>query len=445
MNTNAKKMVDKYGLLRGILLAGVSVSAIAQPPPQDPDTFLTFLEHFVLEDSVTAAAYYAAVDPLGKRTTFADWLEEAGFIADAATHNASGDDQEAQSNAFAFALYRNAADLGFVRRMFIRCNPSCTAANPTLHTYVENYFYLEGTADPYSDGKNRTNRIATVTFDWVPPANEPTSAKRFGTIYAYKGPNAAGVDERDPGGVPFAPDLDGRGAKQNPGVCLVCHGGFPQPLNADGTYPNQGEIKGFKFLPFDLDNFEYADEAGLRRADLEDDFKRFNQVVLLTHKGRQSRDDQGVLRFPAGDELIRGWYAGFEGDRNLTRTTFNSDFIPKGWRRNDRSKELYLKVIAPACRGCHVEQGLALDFATEKGFNVHKANVKELALRIECGLDDDPATVDNMKVMPAALLTYDRFWLSDTQPDILKDYYGLTGTSLCDNLRLFRATAPVTP
>ena len=67
------------------------------------------------------------------------------------------------------------------------------------------------------------------------------------------------------------------------------------------------------------------------------------------------------------------------------------------------------------------------------------------ALRIECGLDDDPATADNMKVMPAALLTYDRFWLSDTQPDILKDYYGLTGTSLCDNLRLFRATAPVTP
>ena len=39
--------------------------------------------------------------------------------------------------------------------------------------------------------------------------------------------------------VPFAPDLDGRGTKQIPGLCNTCHGGAQRKLKKDGTYPEK--------------------------------------------------------------------------------------------------------------------------------------------------------------------------------------------------------------
>jgi hypothetical protein len=436
----------KNRLLGGLILVVMSIAATAQASPLAVnENFLMFLEHFQLEDSTTSRAYYTAVDPLNKRTTEAAWLKNAGFIANEANYVAVGSagnpgDAEARSKAYSFALYRNAADLGFVRRMFIRCVPNCTTAtNPNVYTYVENYKYLEGTADPFSDGKNRTNRVATVAFDWVSAANGTNPTKKFGTIYTIKGPepgsNTTGL--RDPGGVPFAPNLDGGGAKENPGVCMTCHGGFPQAL-VNGVYPNNGQAKGFKFLPFDLDNFDY-DESGIMdpgtglvysRLAQEPAFKKFNQAVLLTHKGKQSVDDQGVTRFPAGKELIEGWYGGSTLPGN-----FNANFVPQGWREAVHggtapagSENLYLKTIAPGCRGCHVQQELALDLATQKGFMSQIDNVKQLVLRIECGLSNSPAGRDDRRVMPLAHLTYDRFWDKDggIQVNTLKDYLGLT-------------------
>ena len=427
----------KSGVLAALLVSAMSVGANAQTVPVDPNTFLTFLEHFQVEDSTTASAYYRAVDPDGKRTTAKAWLKNAGFIADEANYVLSGSkdnpgDDEARGNAYAFALYRNAADLGFVRRMFIRCVPTdcATAKNPNVYTYVENYAYREDLADPFEDGKNRTNRIATVAFDWVSAADGSDPTKKFGTIYAIRGD-----DQRDPDGVPFAPNLDGRGAKQNPGVCLACHGGFPKAL-VNGQYPRKGRIDGFKFLPFDLENFEFSTDPDLTRAALEPAFKRFNQAVLRTHKTGRSVDDQGVLRLAAGRELIEGWY----GESSSLPGDFNSHFIPKGWRESPDgpappgSENLYLTTIAPACRACHSQQEPALDFATEKGFRALKDATKELVMRVECGLGGSgTGSRDDRKVMPLALLTYERFWQSHSpsQVEPLKAYLGLSGTSLC--------------
>ena len=442
------KMQEKSKLIGGLLLAGISMAATAQtPPPAINENFLTFLEHFQVEDSTTSLAYYDAVDPSNKRTTEAAWLKNAGFIASETNYVAVGSsgnpgDAEAQSNAFAFALYRNAADLGFVRRMFIRCVPNCTTAkNPNIYTYVENYAYLEGTPDPYSDGKNRTNRIATVAFDWVSAADGSDPGKKFGTIYTIKGPEpgTSTTGLREPGGIPFAPNLDGGGAKENPGVCMTCHGGFPK-ATVNGVYPDKGRLEGFKFLPFDLDNFEYSADAGLTRVEQQAAFKRFNQAVLKTQKGKLSVDEQGVSRLPAGQELIEGWYAGFPGDRTLSSPTFNNAFTPKGWREAANggtapagSENLYHTTVVPACRGCHVQQDLALDFATQKGFAVFKDSIKQLVFRVECGLSNSPAGRDDRKVMPLAHLTYDRFWQDDAQVSTLKQFLGLTGTSLCND------------
>lgn len=455
-------------IVGGFMLAVISMTVTAQTPPADPNTFLTFLEHFQIEDTITAKAYYKAIDPNDEKVTAEAWARKAGFLSPGATYVSSGTpgnpgDDEAKSKAFAFALYRNAADLGFVRRMFIRCNPANCTGNPDIYSYVENYFYCGDAlhtfgangvipacpvgVDPYADGKNRTNRVASVMFDWKAAADGSNPTKKFGSMYTYAGPAAGGNDSRLIAGVEFAPNLDGRGDKQQPGACSTCHGGFPKAL-VNGAYPNNGELKGFKFLPFDEQNFEFPDEDGLRQADQTAQFKKFNRAVLLTHKGKISVDDQGVSRIPAGKELIEGWYGG-----NLLATNtnpFNKDFIPKGWREAPNgsapagSENLYKVTIEPACRACHVQQELSLDLATQKGFMSHAASIKELVLRIECGLGNDPVgtTRDDRKVMPLALLTYARFWQNDAQVDTLKNYLGMPGTTICNNGGLLGIPAP---
>jgi hypothetical protein len=417
-------------------MLGISTGAMAQTVPADPNTFLTFLEHFQAENSITSAAYYDAVDPQNKQLTAKAWAKNAGFIGDESTYVTIGSeaypgDDEARANAYSFALYRNATDLGFVRRMFIRCVPAdcATAVNPDIYTYVENYFYREGTWDPFSDGKSRTNRIATVAFNWTAAADGSNPGQKFGTIYTFNG-----NDDREPGGVPFAPSLDGRPAKENPGVCLTCHGGFPKAL-VNGVYPGNGRINGFKYLPFDLENFNYSDTPGLTRADQEDAFKRFNIAVLRTHPTGKSRDDQGVSRLAAGRELIQGWYGGA-----AMPGAFNSPnhFVPQGWREAANggvapagSENLYLTTVAPACRACHSQQEPSLDFATERGFRNYKAAIKELVMKVECGVGTPTTpTVDDRKVMPLALLTFQRFWESLPQVNTLKAYLGI-GPAFC--------------
>lgn len=431
-----KSRQSRRKLAAALAIAGFSAGAMAYNVPADPNTFLTFLEHYVPEDSVTAAAYYDAIDPGNRFLTAKAWARNAGFIADEANYVSTGDelnagDDEARGNAYAFALYRNAADLGFIRRMFIRCVPAdcATAVNPDVFTYVENYAYLEGTPDPFSDAKARRNRIATVAFNWTAAADGSNPDVKFGTIYAFLGQD----DEREPGSVPFAPNLDGRGAKQNPGVCMSCHGGFPKAL-VNGVYPDNGRHDGFKYLPFDLENFQYSDTPGLTRADLEPAFRRFNTAVLRTHKAGKQVDDQGVLRQAAGRELIEGWYGG----KGLPYPAFNPAFVPKGWREPASggnapagSEHLYLTTIAPACRACHAQQEQAIDFATERGFRALKPAIKELVMKVECGTAPDATGVDNRSVMPLAKLTYERFWQSDAQVDALKQYLGI-GPRFCN-------------
>lgn len=79
-----------------------------------------------------------------------------------------------------------------------------------------------------------------------------------------------------------AADLDGRGPKSQPGVCTVCHGGFPKQL-VRGVYPDNGDA-GAYFLPWDLDTLVFSTtDSSLSRATQESQFKIFNQTVLATY------------------------------------------------------------------------------------------------------------------------------------------------------------------
>jgi len=106
--------------------------------------------------------------------------------------------------------------------------------------------------------------------------------------------------------------------------------------------------------------------------------------VLKTVPAGLETDDQGVLRVPHLAEVIRGWYAAFDGDQSMSSPTQNQTFIPRGWRESlgapKGSEELYTTAIAPACRSCHFNRELSLDFGTEASFAADKSSILELAL-----------------------------------------------------------------
>jgi hypothetical protein len=182
--------------------------------------------------------------------------------------------------------------------------------------------------------------------------------------------------------------------------------------------------------------------------DQEAQIKKYNKAVLLTVKARPQIDDQGVLREPHLAEVIKGWYANFPGDQNMTRPTQNGDFIPKGWREpihggtaRAGSEKLYLETVATACRSCHFNREPSLDFGTVASFDIFRDAILELALRPECDANKpDP----RKRPMPAALLTYQRLWEAQAVPRTLADgfvisdtiqklksHFGLTSTSYC--------------
>ena len=409
MKTFNKQHLPSFSMLIIPLLSIIIVSS-ATAAPQDPKTFLTFLERHVTEDSASANAYYAAIDPDNKKTTYADWLVEAGFIPNTGVYNSTGIYPE---NAFASVTYQNVADLGFIRRVRARCEPSCDVANPDIYALIENYPRFE-------DEALRQNRLASVTMEWKAAADGSKPSKKFVTFYAF---NGADSREQAPG-IPFHPDLDGDGNKAVPGLCSSCHGGEPKELNADGSYPDNGNTESL-FIPSDLVNYAYNDSVpGFSRIDQEAEFKKMNLVALVTHRGKKKYDEEaGFSRLPAAHELIEGWYGG----PGMPNPTFDEDFTPVGWLG---AQELYHKSIAPACRACHAQQKRELDFATYVGFMEFEDAHKELVLRIECGLDDDSKDrengADDQAVMPLAKETFNRFWDLDggEQVNVFKDHLG---------------------
>lgn len=492
-----------------VMAAIFAITANAKEPPKvflptyapadQQNNFLTFLGKYIPEDPTTARAYYNAIDPRGEKLTFTQWLVKAGFIGKESDWHPTGPQviRTGQPvgvygdniiNTDSRVIVINDADLGFVRNQFIRCKPSCTAKNPIIYTYLENYPVKvadtlfgfptpeEAKAAILNANNNRADRIADVAFEWAPPPDGSSPSTRYGQLYAYvfhrNSVTGAITETRnwfdDPdvlnqlnnrasdafpplhpivAGDPFAPELDARGFKQHPGACFMCHGGSPQALSSTGKYPRQGRVSGFKFLPLDIPNLLFTSDNdtgdSLSRAAQETQIKRYNQAVLVTHGARLANgfwkvpmvyDDQGVLRTTHAIETILGWYGG----STMPSPTQNTEFVPVGWREAANggkapagSEEMYLKAVAPACRSCHFQRGIDADFGTVASFDANKSDILELVLKPECQSDNPPP---GKRVMPAARRTFDRFWLQN-QDEPIKAHYGFTSTSYCDSLK----------
>jgi hypothetical protein len=154
-------------------------------------------------------------------------------------------------------------------------------------------------------------------------------------IFDEKGnrlPTAA-LDSED--GQPGDPNEKG---KPVPQMCMSCHG---------GNYDEQTHtVSNVRFLPFDLNAFDFASRPGYTRQVQEEQFRKLNEIVHAT--------------VPPGNpiaNLIEGWYRA--GGVSTPGTVYQGDFAPADWPSvspgaPDDPRGFYLGVIAPYCRSCHV-------------------------------------------------------------------------------------------
>lgn len=336
-----------------------------------PDRFLAYKGQ---DTPQSACAYYRALgyvadcDTQGtpvRPVTMADWQRH---------HRLPPYDDGVPTTDKASADYINRMDLNLVRRMtavrrsadqiaFLVCNHP----GPDGSRQAE----VDSVLDQARQG---LKQVACVGMEWTatPGANGDRPFTKFVTF----GPD---------GGLLTSVNLDGRGEKYLPGVCVACHGGSTYagrfPANA-GASPHLGST----FLPFDAGNFRFGSAAGLREADQQAALHRLNQLVRATEPG----PDTPLTR------LIDGWYP------NGT-TVQRQDYVPPAWITHATTvpgaDRLYREVVGASCRTCHVafasgNANVDWDRVVPSGYRGHL-----------CGGGTD--LVRN-RSMPNALITLDR-------------------------------------
>jgi hypothetical protein len=146
--------------------------------------------------------------------------------------------------------------------------------------------------------------------------------------------------------------LDNAGHNDSvPTNCLACHG-------IDSAYnPVLNQVlSNAEFLPFDVFSFKFKDQAGWRRDDQQDAFRRLNAMVKL------------ASATPATAALIDGMYA--PDPVTSSGAVANDTFVPGDWNVNTASKSMYNGVIKRYCRTCYVSSNVATrDFAQRADFD----------------------------------------------------------------------------
>jgi hypothetical protein len=321
-----------------------------------PDTFLT--KTFGPGKNKTALAYYEAVDPFNEKTTFSNWLEMNGF-----TSNGVAQAEDAKT------VFFNACDLGFGRSMHLKMTKA-SDGQTNLAFYVSNF-------PSAVDANANRDEIATVAMDYVP---HPKFQKRMTAFYVFpKGKNQQRLTSAD---------LDGKGAKFVPNLCMICHGGSKEKLDNVGTEKNPSGDVLARFLPFDLNSYTYgANNGPLSQSAQAAMFKTLNQGVLLT------------APTPATLTLVQGWYGSGGG---------GFSFVPPGWTNtpgNANVKSAYASAFAISCRTCHVSRfDASLAFPSFADLNEKSGDVDYLVY-------DLPKK--EAEPMPNAFRTFTLFWGSE--------------------------------
>ncbi|WP_394821277.1 hypothetical protein [Pendulispora albinea] len=331
--------------------------------PQDPNpTYLSYLSNPGANDAAKdayASTYYTAI---GADADLTAWKNRNDFGA--------GDD--------ASAFYFNAGDLEFGRSMHMR-----RRADGSIAYYVTNF----KNADLALGGLS-TDVIATVAMEYSAYPSVLPGAPKFTKFYVFDKTDAR-VNKAE---------LDNRGDKYVPGLCMVCHGGtFPADITAG---PTPGDVAA-RFIPFDLKSFAYP--AMLARPAQEQNFRKLNEGVYLHTNATDSQK-----------ALIEAWYApgGVSSPGEVQHDGIAN--IPFLWNSGTTAadKSFYYDVVRPSCRSCHNSR--IPDFDLDWGSPAAIANRATGVNNAVC----------SGGYMPQAFVTWRNFWHSTTpsQPATVASY-----------------------
>jgi len=435
-------------------------AALTITPTSGPDSFLLFPNPQKQADgtlqtntSAYATAYYAAIDPANAKDTLDKWKAANGFGSGTGTETT--------------VVFGDVKDLGYGRRMTARQNPDGTIA-----VMVENYLVSAAANYTYSSFnldaavvRDQRWHVGTNGIEYSPPPGVPVTAN-CGNCYAKFSNFNATTGQRQ-----LAANLDGRGDKAMPGICISCHGGRADPLKYDGSFPRSvtsfpgtsdkdalaGDVQAH-LQPLDVGSFDFSTTPGYTRADQEAALKTINKLVLCSYPlrtGTTSSLPEDACRRVAGytnewqgsaAEMLKSWYGG----DNMPNSVFSDTYVPASWQTANSSaaaENLYKTVIAPSCRVCHLLRGTAnqadwtglydadISFMTYNDAALSKMDFLNYADRIK-------AHVIDRGNMPLGKIIYERFWDS-TQPDTLATFLESQGQSVHSNGVLLTPGRPV--
>jgi hypothetical protein len=356
-----------------------------------------------LRDAIVTASknYYATLDtsPGGALDTFDKFKLKYGFGPLGAP--APGE---------IVASYANSGDLGFGRDMH------CMNKNGDIACYVTNYgkgydnIFEDnapggGTADQ-DDADAAAARatvglsadLATVAMEYSPVT---VSGPRVVKFFVYKNLVINGQAY----GRSISANLDGRGERPVPQLCMICHGGrIPQQPGGVPVFGTAADVDfNSRFLPFDHRFFTFP--TALPKATQEAAIKSLNTTIVdLVPTGAPSTDP---IR-----EVVNGLY-----NNGVSATQILNFTVPQwvtGASANAPNQaNFYEKVLANDCRGCHIAQPYPqLQFRTSDQF----VNLSVFPVSTVGGasnhlmLGTAQLRVCGDYVMPHALRTHDIFW-----------------------------------
>ncbi len=386
--------------------------------------FSRYLERKGIGDQAQADAYYLAIDPPpAKRGTLGDFWTQNGF-----------DPEDGSSPDEARATFINFNDLGFGRDMHCRQDP----VTEDVACYVTNYGVGDQAPGNYDLAKlaDKPTAGATVAMEYSPGPGGQKIVK----FYVFAG----GV--KDSPRIGYA-DLDGAGPKFIPNLCLNCHGGTYQPSNPNT--PTNAELDmGSSFREFDI--YSYRDGTlGDKPNELASGLHAIvNLDPMQPPLGQQAEFLQlnKLVRATAPEaaisELINLWY------HNNDTLPFDQSAVPNGWKSNDPStSDLYLKVVARACRTCHLAQpnvnADSMAWATYDQFRTYRLN-GFIPFAVCYG---DPAQgqaafdeAKRYRFMPHANVTFKNFWLDSNAYNTLGNYTGPGWATSINSESLFQCS-----
>lgn len=353
-----------------------------------------------LRDAIVNASrnYNTQVDPNNDRDTFAKFKTKNGF-----DQNANNTVTVAPPGAGEFvAQYANSGDLGFGRDM--HC---LKKANGDVACYVTNY----GTGyantppgagtDDHDDANAAGQRAtvgsssvgATVAMEYSAIENDPVGDKVV-KFYVYTN-----------GLRSISANLDGRGQRPVPQLCMICHGGLiPSQTNGVGAFDSAAHVKlSSRFLAFDHRFFTFPSNPAQSKANQETAIKNLNTQIVASAPPAAASDPI--------QELIVGLYNNGAAGQQIR------DFNVPGWVNGASAAALnqsgfYQGVLAYNCRTCHSSQPYPqLQFNTsDKFINLAGVNLPPAGANNHLMLGTAQLRVCGDYVMPHALRTHDLFW-----------------------------------